>query len=140
MSKASQRQIVAEVEGWNGNARPYFAMVAGANITAANEKVFDGGSLFPDILCAPSEIDNLTVTRDYDPESDGELLKKFRHQVGSARFRVAVFTLNCDLKVPSSERVYDNTLLVSIAEPEGDSGSGKAAKFSLVFAIGAVSS
>jgi hypothetical protein len=140
MAKVSQRQIVAKVDGWTSDSdRRYFAQVSGGEIQASVEKVFDGGKIYPEVLSGPMEVGDLTVTRHYDPEMDGPLLKKYRPMVGKKRFNVSVFTLNQDLQVPGTARVYANALLVNIGEPEGDSSSGTPATFSLTFACGQVS-
>lgn len=145
--KIAQRQVVAEITpatsttgtnrgpGFNG----YFAQVSGGEVSASVEKVYDGGALFPESLCAPSEIGDLTVTRHYDPERDGPALKALRRLVGQARYDVTVYDLNCDLVVFGTERVYPLALLVGLSEPEGDSSSGAAATFSLTFSISQVS-
>lgn len=145
MAKTSQRQVVAEIRpvSQNGRRGPRFegkfAQVTGGEITAAVEKVYDGGSLFPETLCAPSEIGDITVTRHFDPARDGASLKAVRQMVGSAKYDVTVYILNCDLKEAGSDRVYAQALLVGLSEPEGDSASGAPATYSLTFAISAVS-
>ena len=64
MAKVSQRQIVAYIEptddlaeitlspGKNADSTAYFAQATGGEITAAVEKVYDGGQRFPEVLCA----------------------------------------------------------------------------------------
>ena len=146
-SKLSQRQVVAEI---NPTARTgaatkgpafngYFAQVSGGEITANVEKVYDGGARFPEPLCAPAEIGDLTITRHYDPVRDGESLKQVRQQVGQVYYNVNVYDLNCDLKVYGTERVYPLALLVGVTDPEGDSSSGAPATFSLTFSCSEVS-
>ena len=146
-TKLSQRQVVAEIQpaARTGAAvtapqfAGYFAQVSGGEITANVEKVYDGGARFPETLCAPAEIGDITVTRHYDPNRDGEALKLVRQQVGQVYYNVNVFDLNCDLKVYGTERVYPLGLLVGVTEPEGDSSSGAPATFSLTFSISEVS-
>jgi hypothetical protein len=146
MSKIAQRQIVAEVKpiasDSGTNRGPdfagYFAQVSGGEVSASVEKVYDGGALFPEPLCAPSEIGDITVTRHYDPDRDGPQLKQLRRVVGQARYDVTVYDLKCDLAVLGTERVYPQSLLVGLSEPEGDSSSGAPATFSLTFSISQV--
>ena len=147
MSKATQRQIVATITPVNqtghstgpsfGAAR-YFSTVSGGEISASVEKVYDGGSLFPQTLCAPAEIGDITLTMFYDPDEDGEELSKLRQLVGQVYYDVSVFTLDCDLKVPDTERVYAKALLVGLTEPDGDASSGAPAQFSLTFSASTV--
>lgn len=145
MAKTSQRQIVAEIKpvSLNGRQAPRFngkfAQVSGGEITAAVEKVYDGGALFPEVLCAPPEVGDITVTRHFDPARDGAALKKLRQQVGGAYYDIYVYTLNCDLKEAGTERVYAKALVVGLTEPEGDASSGAPSTYSLTFSISAIS-
>ena len=147
MGKVAQRQIVAEIQpsplngqhsrgpSFNG----YFAQVSGGEITASVEKVYDGGERFPETLCAPSEIGDVTITRFYDPDRDGAALKLVRQMVGSVYYNLNIFDLDCDLRVYGTERVHPNALLVGLTEVEGDSSSGAPGTFSLTFSISHVS-
>ena len=146
-NKLAQRQVVAEIQPVARVGAPnrgpqfqsYFAQVSGGEITASVEKVYDGGARFPETLCAPAEIGDITITRHYDPSRDGEALKLIRQMVGSVYYNVNIFDLNCDLKVFGTERVYALALLVGVTEPEGDSSSGAPATFSLTFSVSEVS-
>jgi hypothetical protein len=147
MAKISQRQVVAELSliqpALAGHTQGptvsgYFAQMSGGEITAAVEKVYDGGEQFPETLCAPSEIGDVTLTRHYDVTRDGSVLKQLRSLVGRTYYNVNVYELDCDLKVPGTQRVYPQALLVGLSEPEGDSSSGAPATFSLTFSIGQV--
>lgn len=147
MAKIAQRQVVAEIQPvsvtgskYKGPAFPdYFAQVSGGEITAPVEKVYDGGAIFPDTLCAPPEVGDITVTRHYDPDRDGAALKRVRSMVGGVRYDVTVYDLDCDLKVYGTERVYPAALLIGLTETEGDSASGAPATFSLTFSVSLVS-
>tara|TARA_Y100000758_G_C16042440_1_gene418709 strand:- start:301 stop:744 length:444 start_codon:yes stop_codon:yes gene_type:complete len=144
MAKLSQRQIVAKIApgGIGVVEEPefvdYWSSVTGGEITAAVEKVYDGGQKFPDTLCASAEVGDITVTRNYDPVKDGSSIATVRHLVGQAYYNVNIFELNCDLVVPDSSiaRVYTNALLVGLTEPDGDASSGAPATFSMTFSIG----
>jgi len=146
MAKATQRQIVGEISpvldipGHSpGPPFPkYFATVSGGEISAAVEKVYDGNSTFPEVLCAPSEIGDITVSKFYDPDEDASRLNQLRQLVGMTYYDVKVYTLNCDLKEPGSERVYAKALLVGLTEPDGDASSGAPASYSLTFSISTV--
>jgi len=147
MGKVAQRQIVAEIQpspvAGAHNRGPafagYFAQISGGEITAAVEKVYDGGAVFPETLCAPSEIGDITVTRFYDPDEDGPALRVIRAMVGQVYYNINIFDLDCGLRVYGTERVYPNALLVGLTEPEGDASSGAPATFSLTFSISQVS-
>lgn len=147
MAKATQRQIVASIEPYTEaghipgpvfGVQSYFTTVSGGEISATVEKVYDGGKRFPEVLCAPAEIGDITVTKFYDPDVDAEKLTQLRQLVGQTYYNVTVFTLNCDLLEPGSERVYSKCLLVGLTEPDGDASSGAPAQYSLTFSVSTV--
>ena len=147
MAKISQRQVVAKVVPVATMAghvtgptfNDYFAQVSGGEITAKVEKIYDGGKAFPETLCAPAEIGDITITRHYDPDRDGPSLKAARRLVGSAYYDVTIFDLNCSLVQYGTERVYPQSLLVGMKEPDGDSSSGAPTTYSLTFSVATVS-
>jgi len=153
MAKVSQRQVLASIVPVAPEKHPkwtgfYFAQVSGGEITASVEKIYEGGKLRPTVLCAPSEVGDITLTAHYDDDriaSDsntgiGEKIASLRPLVGRAEYDITVETFDCDLKVPGTDRVYAKALLVGITEPDGDSSSGAPATFSLTFAISDVES
>lgn len=145
MAKVAQRQIVASVTPKSvgghetGPTIPeYFSQVSGGEITASVEKVYVGGKQFPEVLCAPAEIGDITLTRHWD-QADHTNLQKLRQLVGRTYYDITIQTLDCDLKVPGSERNYPNALLVGVTEPEGDASSGAPATYALTFSISTIS-
>jgi len=149
--KTTQRQIVAAIEPSDlpgagpghipgpsmetGQATNYFATVSGGEISAAVEKIYDGNNAFPDVLCAPSEIGDISVSKFYDEQYDLTFLEQLRQMVGRVYYDVTIFTLDCDLKVSGSERVYPRCLLVGLSDIDGDASSGAPSSFSLTFAV-----
>lgn len=133
-NKAAQRQIVASVRRITG----YFAQVSGGEISSSAEKVYDGGSLTPDTLTGVREIGNITVTRPYDPYIDGPILRSLRSQVGRWRSDIVVQDCDPDLVPIGPPRVYNDSVLIGLTEPDGDAASGSAAAFSLTFSCGSV--
>tara|TARA_Y100000361_G_C11063530_1_gene291759 strand:+ start:47 stop:535 length:489 start_codon:yes stop_codon:yes gene_type:complete len=149
--KTTQRQIVAAIEpsdlpgaGAGHVQGPpvltsantnYFATVSGGEISAAVEKIYDGNNAFPDVLCAPSEIGDITVSKFFDEQYDTSFLSKLRQLVGRVYYDVTIFTLDCDLAVSGSERVYPRCLLVGLSDIDGDASSGAPSSFSLTFAV-----
>ena len=148
MAKVSQRQIVAEVEaigtaptpGTNPDGSRYFAQVTGGEITANVEKVYDGGSKFPEVLCAVSEVGDITVTRHYETTRDKTFLNSLRPLIGAAYYNIKFYELDCDLAAPDTMRLYTGALCVGLTEPDGDSASGAPAAYSLTFSMGPVAS
>ena len=154
--KLSQRQIVCSIVPEDEQSPSWgeflFAQVSGGEITAAVEKVYAGGSPSPEVLCAPYEIGDITVTAhmdDYEEQSSepglggaGVAVKLaiLRGQVGRAYYTLNVFLTDCDIQVTGTDRIYTSALLVGITEPEGDASSGAPATFSLTFACQDVAS
>lgn len=148
--KIAQRQIVASIKPSADvnietpppvsadGAYAYFAQVTGGEITASVEKIYIGGKLFPEVLCAPAEIGDITLTRHYDKALDGSFLASLRQMVGRAYYDIQVDELNCNVAVPELQRKYSRALLVGLTEPEGDAASGAPATYSLTFSIQSV--
>lgn len=133
MAKAAQRQFLVSVSGIMG----YFATKTGGEVSSDSAKVYDGGSLMPDILSSPAQADNITVGRPFDPLRDQAVITALRQRVGRSRHTVSVVPTDEDLIAIGPATVYSNALLVRVGEPEADAASGDAATYELEFAIGA---
>lgn len=139
-NKLAQRQIFAQITPLIGEAitgediSGMFAQVSGGEITAAVEKIYVGGEKFPEVLCAPSEVGDITLTRHYSAEERTKL-GALRKQVGRAYYEVKIYDTNCDLANKQTERIYSKALLVGLSEPDGDSSSGAPATYALTFAV-----
>ena len=138
-NKLAQRQIIAEITPIAGdvtgpNLSGYFAQVSGGEITAAVEKIYIGGEKFPEVLCAPSEVGDVTLTKHYDQDLR-PIVQGLRTIVGRAYYEIKVYDTDCDLANQQSERVYSKALLVGLSEPEGDASSGAPATIALTFAV-----
>ena len=146
-TKVSQRQVLGSIVPVN-TTHPkwtnfYFAQVSGGEITASVEKIYEGKSLRPTVLCAPSEIGDITLTAHYDKDRiESELgtgiavkIAKLRPLVGRAEYNITIQNYDCDLAVSGTDRIYYKALLVGLTEPDGDSSSGAPATFALTFAI-----
>lgn len=132
--KAAQRQFLWTVDGIPGG----FASKSGGEITSDATKVWDGGSLTPDVIASPPEVGDITLTRPYDPENHQELLTSLISKVGQLRTTISGQPLSGDMRSVrgASPRVYPNALLIGVREPESDASSGDAADFELTFAVG----
>lgn len=139
MAKYAQRQILAKIKPIN-TAHPdltnYFAQVSGGEITAAVEKIYVGGQQFPELLCAPSEVGDVTITRHYDDEMR-PLLNRIRSEglVGRSFYDLTIYYLDCDVANGKPDRQYSECLLVGLSEPDGDASSGAPATFALTFSV-----
>jgi hypothetical protein len=152
MAKVSQRQVLASIAPPTGATNPtwtgfLFAQVSGGEITANVEKIYEGGKLRPTIICAPSEVGDITLTAHYDadPTTDSasaavgieDKINQLRPLVGRAIYDVTIKSYDCDLGAPvaGTGRLYKSALLVGLTEPDGDSSSGAPATFALTFAV-----
>lgn len=148
---AAQRQIVATITpvipaGYSGKIKSTdfqnvkFTQISGGEITAAVEKVYLGGELFPETLCAPPEVGDITLTNFY-PETVAErdLLRNIRQVVGRFRFNISVQVYNCDIADPKGDRFYSGALLVGFTDSDGDASSGTPATYALTFSISSIS-
>lgn len=162
--KTAQRQLVAQIEpieaakdsqgkpvGPHGTAygptfKPstaneayYFTQISGGEVTASVEKVYSGGSHLPEVLCAPAEIGDVTITGNFeDSDFVFDNMKSLRELVGRVYYKIDVFILDCGLKNPKTQRTYTPALLVGLTEPEGDASSGAPTTFALTFAVSKV--
>ena len=130
-AKSSQRQFLVKVSGIDG----YFASKTGGNITAGTTKVFDGGSLTPDVLTGTPEVDDITVSRPYEYGRDHAVIKRLRNLVGSWTTTVSVTPTDRDLVALADPTVYSDALLVGLTDPDADAASADPATLELVFAI-----
>lgn len=131
MSKASARQFLVKVDGVEG----LWATKSGGNVAAENTKVYDGGSLKPDIITNPPTAEDVTVTRPYDPERDGPVLRQLLQLVGSWETTVSVTSTDANMVAVDQPRVYSNARLTGVQDPEVDAASGDAAVCGLTFAV-----
>jgi hypothetical protein len=133
--KAAKRQFLVKVDGIDG----YWAGKTGAEIKSDTNKVYDGGSLVPDVISAPAEVDDVVVTRPYDPDRDQAVINLLKRKVGQWTTTVSVTPTEADLTVSSTPGdTYPNALLISVNPPEADASSGDSAEIELTFAVGSV--
>jgi hypothetical protein len=152
-NKVSARQIVATITAKSTDAPKWgdfkFPQVSGGEITASVEKVYDGGSIFPSLLCAPAEIGDITLTAYYDDSADDALtdtkdniaakVNALRQKVGRVFYDIDIAVYDCDIKTKGGDRQYTDALLVALSEPDGDASSGAPAMFSMTFSVQNVS-
>jgi hypothetical protein len=134
VSKSSQRQFLVSV----GDISGFFMTKTGGGITADVTKAYDGGDPDPDLIAAPRDVENVTVSRVFDPIRDGELLVNLRQLVGVLTTTVTVTATDNNYVVIGEPTVYSPALLVGLTEPEVDASSGDAATYELEFAVSSV--
>lgn len=132
--KSSQRQALVKAQGIEG----YFMTKTGGNITAEVTKAYDGGSSVPDLIAAPKDVDNVTISRGFDPIRDGQLLRVLRGKVGVFQTTLTVTPTDRDYATVDEPIVYAPALLVGVTDIEVDAASGDLQTYELVFAVGDV--
>ena len=137
--KSAQRQFLVSINGLGSHSQDYWSTKSGGGITAEATKVYDGGKLQPEVITAPPEVDDVTITRPYDPLRDQPIIQRLKPLVGQWRTTITVQPAETDLsasRVPPD--VYPDAVLVGLTPPESDASSGDSATYELVFAVGSV--
>ena len=129
-NKSTQKQFLVRIIGITG----YFATFSGGAVTSEPRKVYDGGSLIPDVLGSPAQVENIVVGRHYDHARDGALVVALRKQVGKGVYTVSVTPTNADLVPIGQPDTYVNCRLVRVTHSDYASDSGDPATFELEFA------
>jgi len=113
----------------------YFETKTGGESSSEVSKIWDGGSLKPDLMSGPPDIANVVVSRVYKHDRDYPTITTLRKNVGRWRTTVTVTPTNVDLGAYSRQTVYPEALLVRVSEPDADASSNEPARFELEFAI-----
>jgi hypothetical protein len=133
--KAAQRQFIWTVDGISSP----FAQKSGGEVTSDATKVWDGGATQPDVIAAPAQVGDVTLTRPYDPQRDQDVLNTLVKLVGQWYTTISGQPTEGDMRTAKVKpRVYPNALLTGVREPESDASSGDAADFELTFAVGSL--
>lgn len=111
---------------------------SGGGISSNVTKAYDGGDPDPDLITAPPEVDNIVVTRIYDPNRDGDLVQALKQQVGRFVTTITVTPTDADYVAVAPPDVYSPAVLVSFKLPDVDAASGDAAPIELEFAVSTV--
>jgi hypothetical protein len=127
--KAAQRQFLVKI----GGISDFFATKTGGALTSEVTAVWDGGKLTPEKVASPPLPEDVTVSRPYDPQRDGPVLKRLRPVVGRWRTTVAVQPTDPDLVPLGEPTIYANAVLVGLSDPEADAASGDGAMLELTF-------
>ncbi|HVL32570.1 MAG TPA: hypothetical protein VM600_03210 [Actinomycetota bacterium] len=135
MPKSAARQFLVKVAGVDG----HFARKSGGDVTSETTKVYDGGSLDPEIMTSPASPDNVTVSRPYDARRDAPLLKRLRGDVGRFRTSISVQATDADLvPIAGTAEIYTGAVLVRAQGVEVDASSGEPTFIELEFAVSKV--
>lgn len=127
---AAQRQALITVHG----IADRWSKISAISKKADGTKVFDGGSLTPEVLTAPALVDDVTVSRPFRPNRDAALLASLFKQVGRLYTSVTVSWTDANL-VPVGHPTTVSGWLTGVDTPEADAGSGEAMMMQLTFTI-----
>lgn len=128
--KMAQSQALVTVQGIPGN----WATRTGGETTSDTTPVWDGGELYPDILAAPPQVGNVTISRPVDDDRDLTELKRLRKLVGKLRTTVTEQPTDGDLFPIGDPTVYPGALLVRAAGGDYDAASGDPRRIELEWA------
>ncbi len=85
------------------------------------------------------EYSNITLTRMWDQDRDGDLYRKIAKGNTYEGTSVTMQELDADGNViPGAKTVYSGCLVVSAQAPDADANSGDASKLTVVFSVSAV--
>lgn len=133
--KAAKRQFLVHVDGIDG----YWSKKTGADVKSATNKVYDGGSLVPDVIAAPAEVGDIVLTRPFDPDRDQTVVNLLKRRIGQWTTTISVTPTEADLSIAKvAGDTYPNALLIALTPPEVDASSGDAAELVLTFSVGSV--
>jgi hypothetical protein len=133
--KAAKRQFLVKIDGIDG----YWSKKTGAELKSATAKVYDGGSLVPDVIAAPAEVADVVLTRPFDPDRDQSVVNLLKRRVGQWTTTISITPTEADLStIAVAGDTYPNALLVAIMPPEVDASSGESAELVLTFSVGSV--
>jgi hypothetical protein len=127
---AAARQALVSITGIDG----YFSKTNAISKKATANKQFDGGSSVPEILMAPAEVDDITVSRPFRPGRDAALLTTLFSQVNNWYTSISVQWTDGNLS-PNGSPVTGTGWLTGVDTPEVDAGSGDAMMLQLTFSL-----
>lgn len=132
MAYISQRQYQVAVAGFT----ELFMTKSGGNVTADSVKFYAGGKEVPDIVTGLRQVENITVSKAYNPDTDRALLAAARLAVGKGETTITVTETDGSLEaLADAVTTYTGCVLVSVNEPEYASDSGDPAVMQLEYAV-----
>ena len=88
MAFSDQRQFLVSIAGIAGS---FWAQLSGGDLSVPTTKAFDGGNPVPQILTGNPVVDDLVVTRNYDPGRDGPIARQLKAQLQAGQpFRTTI--------------------------------------------------
>jgi hypothetical protein len=128
---AAERQALITVAGIAG----YFSKINEITKSAAATKQFDGGAKIPEILMAPAEVEDITISRPFRPGRDAALLPGLLLQVNNWYTSITVAWTDANLVPVGNTPVGLTGWLTKVQTPAVDAGSGTGMMLQLTFSI-----
>lgn len=129
--KSSVRQFLIKVDGIDG----YWGTFEGGNIASSTTKTYDGGETTASIITSQAEVDDITVTRNYDRIRDKPYIDDLRKLVGAWTTTISVTPTDGNLAADGDPDVYPNVTLSGVQVPQPDAEGTDPAKWGLMFAV-----
>lgn len=89
MAFLDTRQFLVTVEGLDGS---FWAQITGGDATVPDTKAYDGGNPVPQVVTGNPVVNDLTVTRNYDPAVIGNVYQSLKQQLMSGKPFVTTIT------------------------------------------------
>lgn len=107
-----------------------FQTLSGGATKADGTKIFPGSMRPQKAIGGLPEVENVTISRTYDPDTDDAFKPKLRASVGGGLLEITDQPLNADGTPRGKADIYTGPL-EAFNPPERDSGSGDEARFEL---------
>jgi hypothetical protein len=135
------RQFLVKIQplpGTKGGAIiGYWSKVAGGASAATLTKVWDGGAQHPEVLAGIAVVEDITLTRPFQPERDQAIIKALKPQVGRYQAVISVQPTDADLNIVADAESYSG-ILAKVTSPAVDAASSEPAVFELMFTVASV--
>lgn len=129
--KSAQFQFLIRVAGWPG----YFVTRTGGDTSATINKVYDGGSLDPDLVPGRRQTANIVASRNFEVERDNPLIIEYERQVGRWETTLSVQPCDEDLVPTGRARNYPKSRLARLSPPAANVQSDDPSTFEIEFAV-----
>lgn len=129
MGKSSQRDFLNTISGIAGTWRN----VEGGGATVEYNRDYDGGSDKADFLTGPTEFEDFTWTRTFDPVKDDAWVRKLQKQVGRSTHTLTRQPIDANKTKVGKPMVYPQAMLTGVTYP-GSSNTADPSEIVLTFA------
>lgn len=127
----TEAQWLTSVSGIEG----YWTLLTGGQVRVSHRKVYDGGSLDPEITQGRPNVEDVTVSRPYLLPRDDDLATNLRRQLArGARLRFTVTRVPTDSSlIPIGKKQIWECVLRDVNTPDSNAASENESRIELVF-------